>query len=210
MKIRNIIIAFAVIAFVPALVSAQEVWTLGREGKMMQLSEALKSIKANKAAQDSLKAKKSAKKTVKKAAKKAGSSVNYAYLGREGKMLAMSDVVLERAKTRAEAQKKHEDFLKAELAAVPAEDKARYDALLKAKNYTALAEDIKKLCSCTSANKNKYYILTEVVKANGQGLASTGSLKVSAEILKNTSKDSYVYKEAQKVFDRINSSGKAL
>lgn len=203
MKIRNIIAALAVIALVPALASAQA-WTLGREGKMMQFQEALEAIKEIKAAQkDSLATDKNDK-----TAKSSTDSLKY------GKTYYYIEMAVNNAKAkndaRAAAKNNYSNLLAMELAGVSAEDKAHYNKLVTEKKFFILAEEIKALGSNSSADKNKYYILTEVVKVNGKGLASTGSLKVASTIMSNTDEKSYAYKEAKKVFDRINSSGKAL
>ncbi|MBR1979662.1 hypothetical protein [Candidatus Proelusimicrobium excrementi] len=219
MKIKTLIIAAALFAFTPALASAQSYEYLGREGKAMAAGEMFwKWLKGDDKKDEKPVVKSpSEKKKVSSAGKaKASQSVPYYLMGREGKMMALGEA-LQRKKNEADTKnnngrKSEKQIIAEELAAIPAAVKTKYDSMAKSKAFGALVAEVKSFKPSASKNyyAEKYYILQAVVKVNGKGLASVGSLQVANAILTTTDKNSYSYKEAAKVKKAIENSGKAL
>ena len=83
--------------------------------------------------------------------------------------------------------------------------------MAKKRDYDGLSKVIKSFPKeNTNYDKEKYYILTAVVKVNGKNLVSYGSFQIAQVIISTTKKDSYVYKEAEKVRRAVANSGLAL
>lgn len=173
-------------------------YLMGREGKMMALGEALQK-KKNEAD-----ARYSSGRVVR------SSSASLKQFEREEQA--------ERSRAYAAAQKSRADyrkFVEAEVAKIPADQKAEYDALVNSKNWRAVEDKIKWFARSGNPKFNydadRYYILQAAVKVNGKGLASFGSLRVAMAIMNTTDKfKSWAYKEAEKVQKSISNSGKAL
>ena len=218
-KIRTLIIAAALFAFTPALASAQNYEYMGREGKAMAAGEMFwKWLKGDdKKDEKPVVKSSSAKKKASSAGKaQASQSAPYYLMGREGKMMALGEA-LQRKKNEADTKnnngrKSEKQIIAEELAAIPAAVKNKYDSMAKSKAFGALVAEVKSFKPSASKNyyAEKYYILQAVVKVNGKGLASVGSLQVANAILTTTDKNSYSYKEAAKVKKAIENSGKAL
>ena len=109
----------------------------------------------------------------------------------------------------------YKKFVADAVANIPAEQKARYDAMAQAKDYDGLVAEIKgfyyKGNDKFDYDADRYYILQAVVKVNGKGLVSFGTLDVAQAIIRTTDAfKSWAYKEAEKVENSILNSGRAL
>lgn len=109
----------------------------------------------------------------------------------------------------------YKKFVADAVANIPAEQKARYDAMAQAKDYDGLVAEIKgfyyKGNDKFDYDADRYYILQAVVKVNGKGLVSFGTLDVAQAIIRTTDAfKSWAHKEAKKVESSILNSGKAL
>lgn len=109
----------------------------------------------------------------------------------------------------------YKKFVADAVANIPAEQKARYDAMAQAKDYDGLVAEIKgfyyKGNDKFDYDADRYYILQAVVKVNGKGLVSFGTLDVAQAIIRTTDAfKSWAHKEAKKVENSILNSGRAL
>ena len=217
MKIKNLIIAAALLALTPAFASAQYYEYAGREGKAMAAGEMFwkwiqgknseKSAAVDQTLKD-LKNKADAQPASRRVVKSSASSLRRF---ERAEQAGRSQAYAAAQKSRAEYRK----FIESEVAKIPAEEKARYDAMAKAKNWQGLEEQIKWFAHSGnpkfSYDADRYYILQAVVKVDGKGLVSFGSLRIAQAIMSTTDKfKSYAYKEAEKVQRSISNSGRAL
>ncbi len=218
MKIKTLIIAAALFAFTPVLASAQNYEYMGREGKAMAAGEMFwKWLKGDdkKDEKPVVKSPSAKKKASSAGASRTSQSAPYYLMGREGKMMALGEA-LQKKKNEADAhnagRKTEKQIIAEEVAAIPSAIKAKYDSMAKAKSFSALTNEVKSFKPSASKNyyAEKYYILQAVVKVNGKGLASVGSLQIANAVVSTTDKKSYAYKEAVKVKRAIENSGKAL
>ncbi len=189
---KKIFLFALVAAFMPVFVSAQENTVLGREGKIMEAGFSTYNLLKNR-------------KT-----KKEFKSI-------ENTDIAKLNNTLESAKQEQEAKSvkkvkiNYKQFLAEEVAKIPEEQKLRWDNMAKKRDYDGLSKEIKSFPKEDSRyDKEKYYILTAVVKVNGKNLVSYGSFQIAQVIISTTKKDSYVYKEAEKVIRAVANSGLAL
>ena len=186
---KKIFLFALVAAFMPVFVSAQENTVLGREGKIMEAGFSTYNLLKNR-------------KT-----KKEFKSI-------ENTDIAKLNNTLESAKQTQEAKSvkiNYKQFLAEEVAKIPEEQKLRWDNMAKKRDYDGLSKEIKSFPKEDSRyDKEKYYILTAVVKVNGKNLVSYGSFQIAQVIISTTKKDSYVYKEAEKVRRAVANSGLAL
>lgn len=109
----------------------------------------------------------------------------------------------------------YKKFVADAVANIPAEQKARYDAMAQAEDYSGLIEELQKFRYNANPkfdyDADRYYILQAVVKVNGKGLVSFGTLDIAQTIKATTDKvRSWAYKEAEKVENSILNSGRAL
>ena len=109
----------------------------------------------------------------------------------------------------------YKKFIEEQVAKIPAEQKARYDAMAQAEDYSGLIEELQKFRYNANPkfdyDADRYYILQAVVKVNGKGLVSFGTLDIAQTIKATTDKvRSWAYKEAEKVENSILNSGRAL
>ena len=117
--------------------------------------------------------------------------------------------------TYPEEVEREADKIPEELAKIPAEQKARYDAMAKAEDYDGLIAELQGFRYNGNPNfdydADRYYILQAVVKVNGKGLISFRTLDIAQTIKATTDKvKSWAYKEAEKVERSILNSGRAL
>ena len=176
------------LAYMPALLCAQEYTVLGREGKAMEAGfstyNLLKERKAKKEIQ-------------------AVASENSAKLD---KVLQASKKNTDQKKVKL-THKTYKEFLAEEIAKIPAAKKDKWDKMAKNKDYDGLVKEIKSLPKGPDSDKEKYYILTAAVKVNGQNLVSVDSYRIASVIVMTTPSYSYAYKEAEKVKRKISNCG---
>ncbi len=222
MNIKKVTLIAAAFAVLPAFTMAQNYGerVLGREGAVMEsgifLFNMFKDLKQEKQTGNNVDKKLANLKEKTEAEYRAGRQTSL-----RGEALLKQLKKEEQAKRWKEYQEKrdkkvsYQKFIADAVAKIPAEQKARYDAMAKAEDYDGLIAELQGFRYNGNPNfdydADRYYILQAVVKVNGKGLISFRTLDIAQTIKATTDKvKSWAYKEAEKVERSILNSGRAL
>lgn len=193
---KRLFLSMLAVMFLPVFICSQSNTVLGREGKIMQSGSSFYDLIKDKNAKENAQA----------LAEEDSSRLDKAL--NNAKQAQDKNTSVKKVKI---TPKKYKDFLAEEIAQIPAEQKAKWDEMAKNKKFDDLVKVIKSFSKKEgSYDKEKFYILTAVVKVNGKGLVSLGTEKIADAILITTSNYSYAYREAKKIKNSIVNSGMAL